>query len=523
MSAKITIAAARCSAADAARLNWHAGALALAKLLPVSRLAPIAVDTITACAQRTEPVAAACSAGADSLAVLLLVWAHFPSLRNRLTVAHFNHATRDECADDAAFTRTVADALGANFAHGEMPVSAIAAARAGALGEEGLRRHRLSFFHATCASIGVRLLVQGHHADDAVESVLLRLARGSGTEGLAAPRPVQTFRTRPLVFVRPLMTLQKEDISSALRKAGILWREDASNASDAYERNRLRQAVTPLWKKVSGAQRLRSGLARSQKLLNEDAAALDALADSLWGKIAERSPLASQGIFDWTPAQNAPAALHRRLFRRTLSLTEPTMAGANAAPRLATTVTDDISLALANGCSGHWNLACNGTAVFDGASLSLFFPTPVPKRIFNGSGILPVGGTLFWVGGTLTCSVLPLTTALFEAVCAGRFSPTKEVFLALREDVVPPVLSVRFWRDGDAYRPLGAAGRRKLSDLFREKKVPVEERHRLPVVLQGDFVVWAPMLPPAEGQRLVQPHGSALRLTWTPAVSIPIH
>jgi tRNA(Ile)-lysidine synthase len=505
---------------SAAAPDWRAGALALARRFPLRRLAPAAVDALAerARAAEPEPVAVACSGGADSLAALLLAWAHFPALRARLAVLHFNHGTRPECAAEAGFVRAVAAALGADFRAGEMPARVAAAARAGLLDEAALRRHRLAFFHAACASLGARVLAQGHHADDALESVLLRLARGAGAEGLAAPRAVQTFRARPLVFVRPLMTLQKADIAAALREAGLPWREDASNASGAHERNRLRRAAVPAWKAAAGARRLAAGLARSQRLLDEDAAAREAWADSLWREIAARSPSAALGIFDWSPARAAPAALHRRLFRRALSLAPAD----DAEARLDTAVAEDIAAALAGGRAGRWNSARGGAAVFDGAALSLSRAAPRRAgRAFRGSGVLlPDGGGLFWPdGGVLSCAVVPVAPALFAAVCAGRFPSSREVFLALRENAPPPALTARFWRDGDAYRPLGAAGRRKLSDVFREKKVPVSERRRLPVVLQGEVVVWAPGLPPAEEHRLVLPSGLALRLTWSPAAS----
>ena len=91
-----------------------------------------------------------------------------------------------------------------------------------------------------------RLLWLGHQQDDIAETLLMRLARGSGTGGLAAPRPAQELSDGRL-HLRPMLSLKKAEITTALKQAGAVWREDASNASGDHFRNRIRARVLPAW------------------------------------------------------------------------------------------------------------------------------------------------------------------------------------------------------------------------------------------------------------------------------------
>lgn len=250
------------------RPAWPAIATRLAADFPRERLDPAAVAWLEAAPPRTR-WGVAFSGGADSLALLLLLWAHWPARRRQLRALHFNHRLRGAASRaDAEFCRRVCRALGIKLVSGVWRGARIDASEAEA------RAARLAFFarHA-------RILWFGHQQDDIAESMLMRLARGSGTGGLAAPRPVQPIRPDRL-HLRPLLPLQKAAIVTALRAAGAEWREDESNAGDRYLRNRIRRSVLPHW--IAAAQRdALAGAARSRQLLEEDDLALEAWLDSL--------------------------------------------------------------------------------------------------------------------------------------------------------------------------------------------------------------------------------------------------
>ncbi|MBI3886554.1 MAG: tRNA lysidine(34) synthetase TilS [Opitutae bacterium] len=248
--------------------------------------------------------AVAFSGGADSLALLLVLWAHWPGRRRRLVALHFNHCLRGGESDaDEKFCAEVCAALGIKFVAGRW-----GAARQGA-SEAEARAARHAFLGREMKRRRIRLLWLAHQQDDIAESMFMRLARGSGTGGLAAPRPVQQFADGR-VHLRPLLGLKKAELIAALRAATAVWREDSSNAGDDHFRNRIRRAVLPAWIKSAGRDAL-AGAALARSRLEEDDAALET-----W--LAELKPLTKAGRLDLRRLAGRPTALYRRALHRWL-------------------------------------------------------------------------------------------------------------------------------------------------------------------------------------------------------------
>jgi tRNA(Ile)-lysidine synthase len=253
--------------------------------------------------------ALAFSGGADSLALLLVFWAEGPGRWGRdFVVLHFNHRLRGKAADaDEKFCRQVCAALGVKLVAGRW---AAASRRAGQqVSEAEARAARHAFFAREMKRRRLRLLWLAHQQDDIAESMLMRLARGSGTAGLAAPRAVQAAGDGRL-HLRPLLNLKKAAIVVALREAGGTWCEDATNTSDNYFRNRIRRSVLPAWVKASGRDAV-AGAALSRERLEEDDAALEA-----W--VAQASLLDRKGVLDVGACQRLPRAVIRRGLHRWL-------------------------------------------------------------------------------------------------------------------------------------------------------------------------------------------------------------
>jgi tRNA(Ile)-lysidine synthase len=147
----------------------------------------------------------------------------------------------------------------------------------------------------------------GHQANDVAESMLMRLARGSGLDGLCAPRPVHAAGTG-WVHLRPLLGISRETLAAALRQAGARWREDASNADDRYLRNRFRSKVLPSWQAASAPRNVLGGAAHARDLLEEDAEALEAWLD--------RAKVLRGRRLDLAGVRALPRALRRRALHR---------------------------------------------------------------------------------------------------------------------------------------------------------------------------------------------------------------
>lgn len=327
------------------RINWPAAAIDLAGRLSRDRLDPAVLRWAAARSSR-EGWAVAFSGGPDSLALLLLLWSHWPERRRTLRALHFDHRLRGaESRADAVFCRRVCAALGVRFALGHWkrtrPASPVSEAEA--------REARLAFFtrHA-------RVVWLGHQQDDIAETLLMRIARGSGAGGLAAPRPVQSLPSGRF-HLRPLLALKKAEIIDALRAAGARWREDSTNPGRAFLRNRVRREVLPAW--VEAAQRdALAGAARSRMLLEEDDAALEGILDGLL-------PLLRRGAaLDLTLLAEQPRALWRRALHRWL-------AAQPRAGELSRQAFDALLGVIAEGRRTRHSIGREGFAVTDGRRL----------------------------------------------------------------------------------------------------------------------------------------------------------
>lgn len=285
--------------------RWQRRARALAGWLPPERWQPaVRAWAGSRLGAARGPWAVALSGGADSLSLLLLLWAHVPEHRRRLLALHFNHRLRGRAAAaDERFCRKVCGALGVQFRAGRWRQAPAGAS------EEQARMARFAFFTRAMRRADSRALWLGHHQNDLAETMLMRLARGSGTAGLAAPRPVQWVNG--CAHLRPLLAVKKEEIIAALKSAGIPWREDHTNTTEGYFRNRIRRHVLPAWRRAAGRDAL-AGAALARELLEEDDTALEAWLDEL-------QPLGPRGTLEVARLVGRPRGLVRRAVRRWLA------------------------------------------------------------------------------------------------------------------------------------------------------------------------------------------------------------
>jgi len=140
----------------------------------------------------------------------------------------------------------------------------------------------------------------------------MRLARGSGTAGLAAPRPVHVMADGR-VHLRPLLTLKKSFIADSLRAARVRWCEDATNVGVEFFRNRVRQQVIPVWEAAAGERDALVGAALSRELLEEDDAALGS-----W--LIKLNPVTTKGALSLRRLAQQPRALVRRALHHWIGL-----------------------------------------------------------------------------------------------------------------------------------------------------------------------------------------------------------
>lgn len=414
----------------------------------------------------------------------------------RLVALHFNHRLRGAAADaDEAFCREVCVALGVRLV-----VGAATWPEGSEVSEAEARNARFSFFGDVMAGNGARALWLGHHRDDVVETMLLRLSRGSGARGLAAPRPVQRLADGSK-RLRPLLDVPKAEILGALRAAGVPWCEDETNHGEAFFRNRLRRQVVPAWAAAAAPVDLAEAVARSRALLEEEDEALELWADRvLPAVLSEVLPLAL--------AREAPVAVTRRALHRWLG-------ALGLGEALGRTAFEDLLAEVRSGRDAKWSMGSAGFLIVLGGEARLVTAETVAPAWAGGT--LEVPGVIALPGGaSLRAAVVALDAELVDRISAGEFDDGRTVFLAAME--TSPGLSIRPWQPGDRYVPLGSVGSTKLQDQFVNRQIPRELRKSLPVVCSAaGTILWVPGLPPAQCGRIVEGTMVAVQLTYLPA------
>jgi len=245
-------------------------------------------------------IAVALSGGADSMALAHMLAFHKPAIHiHALTV---DHGLR---ADSAAEAASVAEWVSKwpNTTHKVLNWSGKKAAT-GVMDAARKARYRLMADY--CRKSGITHLALAHHGDDQAETFFMRVAHGSGLDGLAGMKMLQPYNDT-LTLWRPLLAHGHEDLVAYCRAKKIKWVEDPSNKNEAYTRARLRSALA---QEGFSPKRLGTTLARIERAQ----AALKILASRL-GETALKSHTATQSVYDLAVLKAEPFELVLRVIR----------------------------------------------------------------------------------------------------------------------------------------------------------------------------------------------------------------
>ena len=256
------------------------------------------------------PVVVACSGGPDSSAALVAIargaW--------EVSAAHFDHGLRpvEEAEGDRSSVERLGGLLGVRVLTGSARGAAPGAS------EERSRESRYRWLAGACAEAGAAYCVTAHTLDDQAETVLLRLARGSGLAGAAgmarrAPWPLAGVAgAADLVLARPLLRVGRVEIERYLRELGLPARHDPSNERLSYARNRVRRRVLPELERVhAGAAAALAQFASRARLDDE---ALEATAAAEFARIGA----VGRGVVELKrrDLRSLPPAIAARVLRR---------------------------------------------------------------------------------------------------------------------------------------------------------------------------------------------------------------
>ncbi len=428
-----------------------------------------------------ERILIAVSGGPDSMALLhlFLRWD-----KGRIGVFHLNHRFRPEAEAEARFVADYSASFGIPAHITSYDVDRYLE-KSGESKQQGARRIRYHLLRACAEKEGYQCIALGHHGDDQAETVLMRLLRGSGLQGLGGIPP----RRGP--FIRPLLATPKTDIIKYCQTHNVPYVEDTSNWEPIYLRNKIRHELLPLLAReynpeITKQLRQLAALARQDELELQRQAGAICRQHSVWDW--------GQLRFERAIFNNLSVAMQRRVLRMLL---------ANYRGHLRSVGFNHIEI---------WRQKLLADSAFH-LSLPGVSVSATADSIFVGDFVAPA-----WE---------PQILAVPGATAIGPFTIRAELFAAaqlpartgLSEDFdyrgLELPLQVRPRKDGDRFSPFGSAGTKKLKDLLIEARIPQERRDFLPLVCDQKEIVWIPTVRRGRAAPLTGKTKRVLRLSLT--------
>ena len=478
-----------------------------------------------------DRVGVAVSGGADSVALLRLLLELRVELGVVLSLVHLNHQIRGGDADaDQQFVTDLArlHALPLHVSSADTPAEA---ARRRLSLEATAREIRYRYFESLLVDRLLDKIATAHTLDDQAETVLLRLARGTGTTGLAGIYPnwpvvsdqcsedvasnarvgtglrqacpeqlkrgeaverVHGERSSPLslAIVRPLLQIRRSELLSYLRELSQPWRDDASNLDLRFARNRVRHKLLPLLESELNP-RIRELLAETAEIARAEegywAGAVSCALTEAWSPPGESTP----GFLRIATLLRYPLALQRRILR---AATE------SLGVRLEFQHVEHLlGLAQAPAAGEKQIVLPGGWRVLRRHDRLQLEPPQAGQAIDAHDFAYPLslpGEVAVAETGTIFRATV---AAVSPELAAQAYDPAR----------LPHLLQVRNWHPGDRFWPCHTRGPRKIKELLQDRKVPLAERRTWPVITRvasgQEEVIWVRGFPPP--QQLLAPSG----------------
>ncbi|WP_262246166.1 tRNA lysidine(34) synthetase TilS [Parapedobacter soli] len=400
-----------------------------------------------------ERILLAVSGGKDSVLMAHL----FADSACAVGIAHCNFRLRGAEADaDEALVNRLARQL-------DVPFYATAFDTAAYAGQRGIsiqmaaRDLRYEWLETIRASQGYDYIAIAQHQNDHVETLLLNLVRGTGLGGL---RGIQPKRGR---IIRPLLFLTAAEVAAEVSRRGLAYRDDASNFSTKYARNKIRLDVIPKLKELNPA--LERTIAANMTHFSDAYIVLQRHLDDLRSRLFVVHEV--EGAEEWHIPVAELMALDPQPFLL-YELFKPY--------GFTEAVLGDLAAALP-GISGKRFSSPSHTLYIDRDNVVMRRNRAAADEVV---AIGSVGDRVSW-GGHRFEAAISTDMAIQTDADVAQFDAGRIVF----------PLQIRSWRAADVFYPLGMAGRKKLSDFFVSLKIPVYRKHEVPVVVNGNGdIIW---------------------------------
>lgn len=415
--------------------------------------------------EKNKSIIVAVSGGADSMALLHFMKYFATNHQLRLVVAHVNHKKRINSDLDEILVEKVARMYNLPYEVYYLPKNDQTENF-----HEYARNKRYEFFKSVANHYHADCLVTAHHADDHLETQLHRLLYQNTSSGLIGIEPITI--NHGLKIVRPLLSITKQEIYRYCEAEGVLFREDESNESDVYTRNRIRKYIVPSLVNESASIYEHSRMISEQ--LSEDEAYFSEQVDQLMQFV-------SQGKEDCSVSrsfvQKLPPSLAKRLIKRLLqrfTIKDIQTIHIEKIHRLIKNDKPNLILALPH--------QINCVIAYDVVKFSTIPTTEIDYEMvlsLDAKTILPTGSIIH--------AREKKVDEKTEKSCINK------VHLCYNEIELP--LKVRTRRPGDRIQLMNGYGSKKVKEIMIENKVPKLLRNTWPIITDAnDQIIWIPLL-----------------------------
>lgn len=427
-------------------------------------------------------VVVAVSGGPDSMALLHLLYSLKSKYCLSIHAAHLNHMLRGlEADEDTRYVVKYCDNYGIPCTVRYVDVKKYAA-ECGLSEEEAGRKARYSLFSSVASEINATKIALAHNMNDQAETVLMRMIRGTGLDGLCGIKPV-----RDGLYIRPLIHTMRSEIEKYCEDNNIEPRIDSTNYEPIYTRNRIRLKIIPYIKDNMNSN-IEHSISKMAEVLSEDNDYIKGEADKAYTNAASFE----EGMvsIDIKHILGCHKAIKRRVIRKAI---------------------EDVNGSLEGIESKHIDLVINmidrnmtGDAVELPGKLKArirydklqILNEPESENICYLSEITIPGRTLIReTGSVVDAEIINIASFKSGDNNSGESIESKLKTSSLfvkyfdyqkfKQDIC-----IRPRRDGDYIVPLGMKGKKKIKDLFIDSKVPREIRNRIPLIASGSEIIW---------------------------------
>ena len=412
-----------------------------------------------------EHVLVGFSGGPDSTFLLLTLKKFAHRIGFKLSACYINHNIRPKAAKkESLFCSNFCQRYKIPFILVDADIPGFAKDMKISLEEAG-REFRYLIFSDIAAQNNCHKIAVGHHQDDIIETILFRLFRGTGPQGLDPIKPISGN------IIRPLLEITRPEIEQYLRKNKIEYIIDRSNLKSDFSRNFLRNKIIPLIEKEFGAK-YRHSIGNFASIIVEQDNCLRNIAQKELDKITDRTP-GGKIVVDLNRLDAYDSALRKRMMK----LAFESISGRKGAGSF-----DEISR-LDTIISGKIRSADFGSGIRvsrEKEALILWRK----KNQWTGKK-MPIGKIIDLpeISSQIKSRLIPKTKTRLKKQKNG-------LKVHLDADKIQTPLQVRQIKPGDNFTPLGLNGRKKIGDFLTDKKVPRHLRDEIPVILDREKIIW---------------------------------